>query len=249
MRKIAGLCMLLALAATAAAQTEKGNEGHILLAHFKFAVQVPGGDLSERFGANQNISAALEWMHKSNWVLGLESSLLFGTDVKEDPLAGLRDENGLLFGDFGEPASVQLRQRGLHLGAYLGRLFPLSAANRRAGIRITLGAGILQHRIRIQEDPQVFVSLLTDDYKKGYDRLTQGLALKQFVGYQYLSKNRRINFFAGLEFEQAFTTSRRDFDFDTMQKDERSRTDLLFGLRIGWTLPFYLAENPDEIFY
>ena len=249
MKKLATLCILLWALAPAGAQTEKGNDGHILLAHFKFAVQVPGGELSERFGVNQNVGGALEWMHESNWILGLESNLLFGTDVKEDPLAGLRDENGLIFGDFGEPASIQLRQRGLQLGAYLGGLLPLSAGNRRAGIRFTLGAGILQHKIRIQNDPQVFVSILSDDYKKGYDRLTQGLALKQFVGYQYLSKNRRINFFAGLEFGQAFTRSRRDFNFDTMQKDDSKRTDLLFGLRIGWTLPFYLAQNPDEIFY
>jgi len=75
------------------------------------------------------------------------------------------------------------------------------------------------------------------------------LAFKEFIGYHLLSKNRQLNFFGGIEMMQAFTQSRRDFNFDTQQKDETKRVDLLFGLRVGLTLPFYIGEPSEQIYY
>ena len=92
------------------------------------------------------------------------------------------------------------------------------------------------------------MAALSGDYKKGYDRLTNGLTLKQFIGYQHLDPNLRLNFFAGFEFLEGFTRSRRDFDFDTRRKDQTDRLDLLWGFRVGLVLPFYFSGDRD-IFY
>jgi hypothetical protein len=53
----------------------------------------------------------------------------------------------------------------------------------------------------------------------------------------------------GLELTQAFTQSRRSYNFDTRSTDTESRQDFLTGFKIGWTLPLYLGENADEINY
>src|SRR5690606_10623621 len=124
--------------------------------------------------------------------------------VKEDVLAGIRGPDGLLISNDRSVADIQLRERGFYVGGHLGKLFRLSDFNPKTGIRLTVGAGVLQHQIRLQEEVNVSVSAISGDYKKGYDRLSNGLALNQFIGYQHFSLNRRINFYAGFEFTQAF---------------------------------------------
>jgi hypothetical protein len=246
------LFILLAISPRLIAQNwwdeERSNEGEVLLLNFQFGFHTPGGDLAGRFGGNSSVGGGMDFMTKSNLLLGFQANLHFGNNVVEDVLATLRDKDGLIFGDEFGIAKVQLRERGLYLGGHAGKIFRLSQKS-RSGIRVTGGIGFFQHKIRIQEDPVVFVSQLSSDYKKGYDRLTNGVAFTEFIGYHILSKSRLVNFMAGFEFTQAFTENRRSFNFDTRTKDEGSRLDLLLGIRIGWSLPFYIGENPDVIQY
>lgn len=226
------------------------NTDKVLLLHISYAMQKPGGDLSDRFGTNFDVGGGLEWMTaKGNWIFGLDGGYLFGSNVKTDVLAGLRTPDGYIIGNDRVYADIQLRERGFHGTLLVGKLFSLSDVNKRSGIRVTLGGGFLQHKIRIQDDPSRSVPQLSEAYKKGYDRLSNGLLLTQFIGYQYLGADRRANFFAGIEFSQGFTQNRRDFNFDTRSTDTAKRLDLLFGIRVGWTLPFYLNSNPDSIYY
>ena len=110
-------------------------------------------------------------------------------------------------------------------------------------------AGVLQHKIRI-EDRTGGLPQLVGDYKKGYDRMTNGLALTEFIGYQHFSNDGRINFYVGFEFTQGFTKNRRSWDFLTQQRMDNNRLDLLNGLRIGWTLPILGdSYDADDIFY
>ena len=228
---------------------DRSNEGSLLLVNFLYGGHLPGGDLADRFGGNSSTGGMVDFLTKGNLILGLQSNFYFGPNVNTDVLETLRDGEGAIFGDDGGIAELRLRERGLYIGGHVGKIFSISESNKRSGIRVTLGGGFLRHKIRIQDDPQVFVTTLSGDYKKGYDRLTNGLALMEFIGYQYLAKNRRINFLAGFEFSQGFTESRRTFNFDTRSGEPGTRLDLLFGFRIGWTLPLFIGENPDEIRY
>ena len=225
------------------------NEGTILAAHLSYGYQVPGGDLLDRFGSNFSAGIGLQLFLPSNWVLEAEGQLLFGQQVKIDVLAPLRSPEGYLFGLDGGTAEVLLRERGWWFGASLGKLFPVISTNPRSGLQINIGAGLLQHKIRIQDDPLVSVPALSGEYKKGYDRLSNGLSLKQFIGYQHFSINRRINFFIGLEFTQGFTESRRNWNIDEMAREEGARIDLLYGIRAGWVLPFYIGEGSGGTIY
>lgn len=232
------------------AQIEKNNSGNVLFFNFEFGMQTPGGDLKDRFGNSSGIGLSANYMlDPSNISFSVESSFLFGREVKEDVIRDLRNEDSLLIGNNRILADVRLRMRGFYLGIGVGKLFAISEKNKRSGIKVNLGLGLMQHKIRIQADPESFAPLLTGEYIKGYDRLSNGLSLREFVGYQHLSNNRLLNFYAGFEFTQAFTQSRRDYDIPTRQKDETKRTDLLWGFKVGWTLPFYVGENAEEIYY
>lgn len=243
------ICLLLPLLSFAQ-NTARLNEGNAILVNFSYGYQIPSADLRERFGNNGNIQTGVEYLTKSNFIFGINGGLLFGSIVKQDVLAGLRTQEGFIIANDRQPADIQLRQRGWYAGGLVGKLFSLDPNNPRSGIRIALGAGLLQHKIRIQDEPQRVVAPLDREYKKGYDRLTNGLAISQFIGYQLLSVDRRLNFTLGVEAIQGFTQNRRAFNFDTQMQDTAMRLDVLFGGRITWTLPFYLgSEGSSEIIY
>lgn len=229
-------------------QIAQSNDIPVLLTSISYAYQLPGGDLADRFGSNFDIGLAATWLTaKSDILLGLEGGILFGNSVKEDVVASLRSPAGFIIGTDKSVASVALRERGFYTGALLGKIFSGASSKSRSGIRATLGAGLLQHKVRIQDDSQR-VPQLAEPYVRGYDRLTNGLALRQFIGYQFLSSDRQLNFFGGFEFTQAFTQNRRTVNFDTRSGDDTKRLDLLFGIRLAWILPFYFGDG-DEIRY
>jgi len=234
----------------AGAQNQRDNSGALIGLDFSVGLHRPGGDWAARFGDHGSLGSSVEYFFKkSNFILGLEGYFLFGQKVKEDVLAGIRGPDGLLISNDRSVADIQLRERGFYVGGHLGKLFRLSDFNPKTGIRLTVGAGVLQHQIRLQEEVNVSVSAISGDYKKGYDRLSNGLALNQFIGYQHFSLNRRINFYAGFEFTQAFTQSRRDYNFDTRSTDADTHFDWSYGLRLGWVFPFYLSDKGEEILY
>lgn len=238
---------LLLLYTFQAKTQETGDPG--LLIGMSYAYQLPGGDLSDRFGPNFNAGLSSEFiLGKRTLFFGLEGNYLFGNEVRSNVLAPLQTPEGFIIANDKSYSNIVLRERGIYAGGYVGKIFGLLADNPRSGIRVSLGMGVLQHKIRIQDDPFRPVAALTGDYKKGYDRLTNGLTLKQFIGYQHLDPNMRLNFFAGFEFTQGFTKNRRDFDFDTRMKDDTNRLDLLWGFRVGWVLPFYFTGGRD-VFY
>ena len=80
---------------------------------------------------------------------------------------------------------------------------------------------------------------LTDEMKKGYDRLSNGISVGGFAGYLYLSNNRRINFFTGIDYLYTRTVNRRGYNYDEMSYDSEKRDDILFGVRFGWIIPIY----------
>ncbi len=225
------------------------NGGNALLVNMHYGIDVPAATLRERFGQSNQTGGGLEIItDKHNLLVGCNINYHFGAVVKEDVLSNIRTIEGNIIGKDRIPAQIFLRERGLFLGGYVGKLFTTSFKNPRSGIRTTLGGGLLQHRIRLQDDSRT-VAQVTGEYLKGYDRLTNGLALQEFIGYQHLSLNRQANFYIGLEMTQGFTKSRRDWDWNTQQKDTRNRLDLLFSLKLNWTLPFYFGENAEQIYY
>jgi hypothetical protein len=250
MKSRLALCILFGWWVGLSAQRPQSEPQGVLLSKFTYGAQLPVGSLQKRFGSNFIAGGGIDWQWgKQNWVVGIDAQYLFGNQVKEDPLSGLRTKEGYIIGNDREVADINLRERGFYFGLSAGKVFSVSSkVSPRAGFRINLGAGLLQHKIRIQDDPLRTVAQLTGEYKKGYDRLSNGLAFQQYFGYQAMSKDRRSNFMAGLEFFQGLTRSRRSFDFATQSKFTQLHLSVLVGVRVGWILPFY-ADKAEDIYY
>lgn len=246
MRFIAFTLLIIGFTASAWAQEETEKDlPNMLQVNFSYGFQAPGGDLADRFGLSSAIGMNVNYM-AGKIIFGAEGDYIFGANVKTDVLAAMRTEDLAIIGDQKEYTDVTISERGFYAGGMVGTIIPILPDAQRSGLRLTLGSGIFQHKIRIY-DRSATVTQLLGDYKKGYDRLSNGLAFKEFVGYHYFSKNQKVNFYFGFEFMQAFTKNRRDYNFDTMSKDDASRVDMLYGIRLGWTLPFFY--DADEQFY
>lgn len=238
-----------------AQETPKEPEGKlpgVVLIDLAYGMQQPEGDMKKDFFYNFNLGARVGYLLPSNWLFSLNGELIFSDRVKTDVLAPLRVENGGLLELTGIVGlAPPLGQRGFAVTAHAGRLFDLGKQPRRHSLEVRLGGGYLQHWIRIRllnrtEDlPQ-----LDGDYKKGYDRMTSGLALQQYVGYRYMSKSKLINVFIGLDFTEGFTKNRRYWNYDTREADTKPHTDILLGFRAGFTVAFYtysVDTRTDEI--
>ncbi len=214
---------------------------------FSYAAQIPGGNLVNRFGMNNNLGLHTDVKFKNGLLAGIEGNFLFGRNVKEDPLIFLRTSSGDIISQDGTYAKVLMYERGFAINLYGGYLLKKLNPNPNSGILFKVGVGFLQHKIRIENNQNKVVSL-QGDYKKGYDRLTNGLGTNLFLGYQFLSNSRLVNFFGGFEFYNAFTMNRRSWNIDQMRKDDTKRIDQLLGIRVGWILLLY-RRAPKQFYY
>jgi len=213
--------------------------------HYEF--QIPGGDLAKRFGNNSAIGGSVLFKTKKNWVWGAEGSFIYGSNLKEENIFNmLKTEKGAIIDGNGMYTDLRLYERGFNFYGRFGKVFPVFGPNPNSGILIMGGLGFLQHKIRIEVNgnsaPQ-----LKDDYKKGYDRLTNGFAASEFIGYIHYSNRKTINFYAGIEITEAWTKNRRSFNFDQMKKDNTQRLDLMYGIRAGWI--FRINREPKAFYY
>lgn len=213
----------------------------------QYAYQLPGGDLKNRFGNNSTIGGNFTLKFPSNLIIGVEGNYIFGSKVKDSSLFDyIGNEDGYIVDGDGKYAEVFLYERGFNFIANAGYLFSFNRPNPNSGICVLAGAGFLQHKIRI-ENPENVAYQIKGDYKKGYDKLSNGLCLKQYIGWQFYGNNRLLSCGIGVEAVQAFTQNRRSYDYNLMQKVSDKRVDLYFGLRVSWIIPFY--EKAPEMYY
>jgi hypothetical protein len=212
-----------------------------------YGYYTPGGDLAKRFGDNSALQLSLDYKTKKQWMVGANASYFFGKDIKETSIFdSIKNADGNIINTNGEFADIRLYERGVTFSVTAGRLFALGVPNPNSGIVANIGVGFLQHKIRIETIGNN-VPQLDKEYKKGYDRLTNGILLSENLGYLYLSNNRLLNFYIGFECMQGFTKSRRSFDYDLMKQDTQKRIDMFYGGKIAWILPLY-KKAPQEFY-
>ncbi len=242
---------LFALSSTAFGQSLAGdrNLDKAIIFYAGYGPFSAAGDLGDRFGNGFSIDGGLTYMPaKSPLEIGFRTQFGFGNQVKEDVLVNLRTTEGFLIGNQREPADIQLRQRQLFIGPTVGYTFQLGK-NKRGGIHTKTSVGYFFSRIAAQRDVVQGVAPLNEEYLAGYDRLAGGLAVHQFIGYQQLGQDRRLNFYVGAEIMAGFTKDLRLYDIpNQMVPSSEGRTDIVLGLKAGIILPFYMGEG-REIFY
>jgi hypothetical protein len=216
---------------------------------FSYAFQFPGGSVADQYGNNSTIGGSLMYKTRKNILLSFNVNFIFGGDVKNSDsiLWMVLTDNGYIIDGNGVYALYSMYERGYSMDFRVGKILNLLSANPNSGVMLAGGMGFLLHRMKLDVQHET-APQISGDYGKGYDRLTSGFALNEFVGYFFMGKSRILNFYAGFEFYQAFTKSRRDYIFDLMRKDDSNHHDFFYGFKIGWMIPVY-DRAPDKYYY
>ncbi len=252
MKKIILLYIGVCLSIVSLGQNEKSDTVFsIPMIYFNYTLQFPGGDLVDRYGISSGVGGGFQWKTHKNWIFGIEYNYIFGGDIKnEDQLmSNIKIDGGQIIDDAGTFANYTTSERGFHTSFKFGKLFPVSKSNRNSGIVIMGSVGYLQHRIRIENIDNI-ASQIEGDYEYGYDRLTGGFSISEFIGYVYIGKTKLLNFYAGFEFVQGFTSPKRKVNFDTREPDPiQNRMDMLNGIKLAWLIPIGKREAANIEYY
>ena len=212
-----------------------------------YSFNLPAADMKKRFGNTNLVGLSYGYKWKNNVFFGLDGRFMFGTRVSEtNMLDKLRTSSGYIITGQGLLEDITYEERGFTALLKVGKIFPVFGPNPNCGISASAGLGFMQHKIifRFTNGP---IYQLEGKYTDGYDRLSNGLALYESIGYQYFSNRNFGNFHFGFEFWQGFTQNRRSWNFDTFEHDSQKRLDLLFGIYLGIDLPLY-KRAPEEFY-
>jgi hypothetical protein len=217
------------------------------IVNIDLGIGLPAADMASRFGVHATVGGGYQFKTEQNWLFGFNAAYIYGNTVREDSIIDpLRNSDGYLIGADGLLYNPILWEQGFDLKLQAGKITSLFALNPNSGLTLIGGVGFLQHNIWIYID-EAIVPQLSPEYRKGYDRLTNGFMLNQYIGYYMFSNKYFVNFRAGIEIEEAFTKSRREVNYDTQLRDDATRTDVLITLKLSWNLPIF--EKPQRKFY
>lgn len=219
----------------------------LISAHYSY--QLPMGDMADRFGGNSALGGMFGFKNGKNWLYGVEGAYMFSNNVKDlGQFANISLGNNVLIRTDGRVESVFLAQRGFTVDAFFGKMIPFKKPNVNSGLVLKLGLGMLWHKIRIIGDKE-YLPQITGGYERGYDRLTNGLLVTPFIGYQYMSLSRVLNCYAGIEFNLGLTKGRRAWNYDQNAPGDGRRTDMLIGFKAGWIITKYVAYTEKYYYY
>jgi hypothetical protein len=226
-----------------------------------YAFQLPAGDVADRYGYNSTIGVGAMIKTSKNYLFSFGANYIFGNKIQNaDTIMWMVEtQSGHIIDGNGTYALFALYERGYSFNFRFGKILNVLNPNPNSGLLLMGGIGFLTHRMKIDNQHRT-APQISDDYAKGYDRFTGGIALSEFVGYFFMGKHRLANFYAGFELYQAFTKSLRSRVFDQVVYDSNSETykvvgkdnnsylDLFFGIKVGWMLPVY-RRAPDKYYY
>ena len=207
-------------------------------------------DLADRYGFMNHLGVMTGFKTSKNWFFGLQSSFIFGNNVRMTGLFDhLIDSNGNITDVNGNIAAVVVYPRGFSTNACIGKIFPVFGSNKNSGIFVHAGVGYLLHRMKIETNEQV-IPQIELDYKKGYDRLTTGINVHQFIGYNFMSNSGGYHFYGGFYAQEGFTNNRRTINFDEpdVPVSTELRLDVQIGFKLGWVIPIYKRQPKDFYF-
>ena len=216
----------------------------------QYGLNFTGGDLRENHGFFNHIGLLAGYKTKKNWIYAAEGNYMFGGDVRTTGLFdALVDSKGNITDQNGDIATVQVLSRGMYINGSVGKILPVLSPNPNSGLYVSLGAGFLAHKLRIETQEHV-VPEIELDYKKGYDRLAQGLNISEFIGYAFMANQGFVNFYAGLYFQQGFTYNKREIFFDTpnVPVPHNMMLDIQYGIKLAWLVPVYQRKPKDFYF-
>jgi hypothetical protein len=214
---------------------------------FRYGMDIPSADMGDRFGSSFNPELGIQF-DKKNYFVGIHGGMFLGPIVNEDVISNLRTDDGLLISQQEDLAVITMKQRGFIVGLNAGKFIPLVENYGTHGIRIRVGLNVLTHYI-IFNNETASTNQLLGEYANGYDRLSRGWGIEEFVGYQYVSTKNTVRVFVGFNGIQARTRNLRPYNFDTRERDETIRFDVLSGIRVGMAISLFENADGSDIYY
>ena len=231
------------------AQTIADTSMNLHMTSFHLSGHLPAGDIGQRYGASLGVGGSYMFKTSKDWIVMADLTFITGNTYKADSIFdNLRDEYGDFISIYGEISEHKFYERGFYAGGGIGRLFPIFGPNPNSGLICMVTGGLLQYKTLIHQDGSDIPSIV-DEYALGYDRLTNGFAMSEFIGYLHLDSSDPVNFYVGVEFTQAWTRNRRDWDFYLNGPELGLRHDYLFGIRFGWIFPINKKATNTYYFY
>lgn len=246
MRKIMAILLASCGLASNAQTQEYAEQGFLFTPHISY--QIPLADMYDRFLNFRSVGISGYYKAQSGVTFGLEYDWYFGNGINEGGLFSeiTASEQQIIDLD-GHFSVVRTSIKGNYITANAGYLFNLND-EKNSGILVMGGAGFMQHKIDIRSS-QLKVPQINGEYEKGYDKLAYGLAIKQFVGYQYLSPKNQYHLRAGVEINQGFTKGRRTWDYNLNRPGTDKRFDGTIALKFGVIVPIYTKQADDEMYF
>lgn len=242
------LCILLAFSSKAQVSAADSSIA-MFLPNIAYSFQWNAGDVAERYGYNSTLGGGFMYKTKKNFLLSFDANFIFGDQVNnvDSILRMVLTDAGYIIDGNGTYTQYNVSERGYSINFNFGKVINVASSNPNSGILLMGGIGYLVHRMRIDVQNET-APQITGDYALGYDRLTGGLSLNQFIGYFFAGKSKIFNFYAGFQIYEAFTKSKRDYIFDEMGKDNNHYQDFFYGFKVGWMIPVY-KRAPDAYYY
>ena len=215
---------------------------------FGYTHQQPIGDLAERYGDNSYIGFSFFKEKEKNFFYGIEGGYLFSNNVKDISIFdNITTSTGAVIGADGTYSNINLMQRGFDVHAFIGYAYH-PKENNLSGVYFSIGGGFLQHQIFIDTKNQN-IPQLDEEYKKGYDRLTNGISSKWDVSYKFYSPNGKFQIYTGLNITIAYTKNKRPYLFDKEEYTSNTGNwDNLLGINMGVIIPIK-RKNEEEYHY
>ena len=214
-----------------------------------YTAQLPFGNMADRFGFNSLFGAQLSYKTKRNWLIGGEGGFIYGQKVKENYiLDNITTTTGQMITQYNDLTYVKLEEHGFSIKFNFGKVIPFVVQYPDAGLLLMTGFGFLQHKISLNVKATELPQLSTI-YKRGYDRLTNGPVISQFIGATFMARRKYFSGYAGLQFDAAFTQGRRPYDFYLGEPLHDKRVDMFLGFKIGYIIPVFLQASAKEYYY
>jgi len=215
---------------------------------FGYTHQLAIGNLAERFGDNSAIGFSFMQEKENNIFYGIQGNYLFSNNVKDTTIFdNITTSTGAIIGADGQYANINLMERGFDAHLFIGYALHFNEQN-LSGFYFSGGLGFLQHQIFIDTKSQN-VPQLDEDYKKGYDRLTNGISSKWEATYRYYDKGGKFQMYVGLNMTLAYTKIQREYLFDKMEYTPNTKSwDKLAGVKVGIIIPIH-RKNEEEFHY
>ena len=210
------------------------------------------GVWAETYGPALVTGFRIEGATKAGWLGNLQGELLYGSDVRIDPIASLRTERGVLGDDVdaAAPVVISLRARGFRcaaLAGYQGRF-----AESAIGWRVLAGPSYTRHNIRIQDDANLTTSNLSEGVKAGYDRRAGGFGAYGEAGVTLANDDGSFVAFVTGTVNAFAAKPLRSVQFDLRRQAPAAGTDTALGVKAGFVTALFRPTSlreAEDIYY